>query len=240
MAIITNFSSRPEEIAIRRAIVITSRVHPGESNASFIVEGILEFLVSEDEVAKYLRNNFVFKIIPMLNPDGVIVGNYRTSLSGLDLNRQWIAPSMKQCPENCSTKMMMRKTLESRDILFYCDIHGHSRSKNLFMYGCSNQRADRLKERIFPLLFHKNTDFFYFDYCSFIIQKQKESTGRVVMWKEFQLINSFTLESSFCGPTRGLYKDCHFTIPIYKEMGKLFCITLRDYASNEQKVREAI
>jgi murein tripeptide amidase MpaA len=87
MAIITNFSSRPEEIAIRRAIVITSRVHPGESNASFIVEGILQFLVSDEEVAKYLRNNFVFKIIPMLNPDGVIVGNNRTSLSGLDLNR---------------------------------------------------------------------------------------------------------------------------------------------------------
>jgi len=60
------------------------------------------------------------------------------------------------------------------------------------------------------------------------------------MWKEFQLINSFTLESSFCGSTRGLYKDCHFTIPIYREMGKQFCITLRDYASNEQKVREAI
>ena len=62
----------------------------------------------------------------------------------------------------------------------------------------------------------------------------------MVMWKEFQLINSFTLETSFLGPTRGLYKDCHFTIPILKEMGKLFCITLRDYASNEQKVREAI
>ena len=147
---------------------------------------------------------------------------------------------MKQCPENCSTKMMMRKTLESRDILFYCDIHGHSRSKNLFMYGCSNQRADRLKERIFPLLYHKNSEFFNFDYCNFSIQKQKESTGRVVMWKEFQLINSFTLESSFLGPTRGLYKDCHFTIPILREMGKIFCITLRDYASNEQKVREAI
>jgi murein tripeptide amidase MpaA len=87
MAIITNFSSRPEEIAVRRAIVITSRVHPGESNASFIVEGILNYLVSDDDDARYLRNNFVFKIIPMLNPDGVIIGNYRTSLSGLDLNR---------------------------------------------------------------------------------------------------------------------------------------------------------
>ena len=80
---------------MRRAIVITARVHPGESNASFIVEGILQFLVSDDEDAKYLRNNFVFKIIPMLNPDGVIIGNNRTSLSGYDLNRQWIAPSMK-------------------------------------------------------------------------------------------------------------------------------------------------
>jgi murein tripeptide amidase MpaA len=153
MAIITNFNTRAEEIAVRRAIIITGRVHPGETNASFIVEGMLLFLVSDDEVAKYLRNNFVFKIIPMLNPDGVTVGNYRTSLSGLDLNRQWIAPGMKLCPENYATKMMMRKTLESRDILFYCDVHGHSRSKNLFMYGCSNQRADRLKERIFPLLF---------------------------------------------------------------------------------------
>jgi len=35
----------------------------------------------------------------MLNPDGVIVGNYRSSLSGLDLNRQWILPSTKLAPE---------------------------------------------------------------------------------------------------------------------------------------------
>lgn len=89
MVIITNFLSRPEEIALRRAVILTSRVHPGESNASFLMHGTLEYLVSEDEGARYLRDNFVFKVIPMLNPDGVIVGNYRCSLSGLDLNRQW-------------------------------------------------------------------------------------------------------------------------------------------------------
>jgi len=154
MVIVTNFSSRAEDIAVRRAIIITSRVHPGESNASFIMHGILTFLVSDEVGAKYLRNNFVFKIIPMLNPDGVIVGNYRCSLSQQDLNRQWICPSSKNQPENYSCKQMMRKTLESRDILFYCDIHGHSRCKNLFMYGCANLRADRLKERIFPYLFN--------------------------------------------------------------------------------------
>lgn len=60
------------------------------------------------------------------------------------------------------------------------------------------------------------------------------------MWREFNLINSFTLETTFCGPTDGRYQDCHFTISILKEAGKLFCKTLLDYASNEPKVREAI
>lgn len=82
MVIITNFASRPEDIAIRKAIILTSRVHPGESNASYIMQGVLEFLVSEEEGARELRNQFVFKIVPMLNPDGVIVGNYRCSLLG--------------------------------------------------------------------------------------------------------------------------------------------------------------
>lgn len=87
MLIVTNFASIPEEIAVRKAIILTARVHPGESNASWMMQGVIEFLVSDDDKAQYLRDTYVFKIIPMLNPDGVIVGNYRCSLVGQDLNR---------------------------------------------------------------------------------------------------------------------------------------------------------
>jgi murein tripeptide amidase MpaA len=87
MLIVTNFSSIPEDIAVRKAIIITARVHPGESNASWMMKGCIDFLVSDDDKAQFLRNTYVFKIIPMLNPDGVIVGNYRCSLVGQDLNR---------------------------------------------------------------------------------------------------------------------------------------------------------
>jgi cytosolic carboxypeptidase protein 2/3 len=41
MVIITNFNSRPELIAQRRAVILSSRVHPGESNASYMMEGTL-------------------------------------------------------------------------------------------------------------------------------------------------------------------------------------------------------
>jgi len=37
MLIVTNFSSTPEEIAVRKAVVLTARVHPGESNASWMM-----------------------------------------------------------------------------------------------------------------------------------------------------------------------------------------------------------
>ena len=79
-------------------MVITARVHPGESNASWIMEGILKYLTSNTPSAKMLRKKFVFKIIPMLNPDGVINGNYRTSLAGVDLNRRWDNPDFELHP----------------------------------------------------------------------------------------------------------------------------------------------
>jgi murein tripeptide amidase MpaA len=51
------------------------------------VQGILEFLTSSAPQAAMLRSSFVFKCVPMLNPDGVVNGNYRCSLAGVDLNR---------------------------------------------------------------------------------------------------------------------------------------------------------
>ncbi len=47
-----------------------------------IAKGLLVFLLGNSEEARYLRKKVVFKVIPMLNPDGVILGNYRTSFSG--------------------------------------------------------------------------------------------------------------------------------------------------------------
>jgi hypothetical protein len=47
-----------------------------------MMHGIIDFLTSDNPVAAALRRRFLFRIVPMLNPDGVINGNYRCSLSG--------------------------------------------------------------------------------------------------------------------------------------------------------------
>lgn len=73
-------------------VLITSRVHSGETPGSFVFKGIYDFLTSDHREAKYLRRFYTFILIPCMNPDGVICGNYRNSLAGFDLNRQWINP----------------------------------------------------------------------------------------------------------------------------------------------------
>ena len=60
-------------------------------------------------------------------------------------------------------------------------------------------------------MFHENYENFNFEDCAFIISKAKETCGRVVMYKEFGIIYSYTCESSFCGPTRGSLEGHHFT-----------------------------
>jgi murein tripeptide amidase MpaA len=66
----------------RKGIILMARIHPGESNSSFIMQGAINFLISDSQDAVLLRKKFIFKIIPMINVDGVISGNYRCSLSG--------------------------------------------------------------------------------------------------------------------------------------------------------------
>lgn len=122
-----NFGSYMKDHKHKKGIVITARVHPGESNSSFIAEGIVSFLLGNSKEAIFLRNNFVFKIIPMINPDGVIYGNYRCSLLGVDLNRRWNNPSKILHPTIYNTKQLLKMLDIERSVSFYCDIHGHSR-----------------------------------------------------------------------------------------------------------------
>jgi hypothetical protein len=187
----------------KKGIFITSRVHPGEPQASFMLDGLLKYLLSKD--AEELRKNFIIRIVPMLNPDGVIYGNYRCSLLGCDLNRKWEKPNRLLHPTIYHSKQLIRLMHQERRVTLYCDMHGHSRKQNAFFYGCcykNYEQEGRIKNaqlRIIPLLCCQRNNLFSLKDSRFNVEKCKESTGRVVIFKEFNIINSFTLECSFFG-----------------------------------------
>ncbi|XP_066567167.1 cytosolic carboxypeptidase 1 isoform X2 [Amia ocellicauda] len=225
----------------RPYIFLTARVHPGETNASWVMKGTLEFLMSSSPVAQSLRESYIFKIVPMLNPDGVINGNHRCSLSGEDLNRQWQNPSPDLHPTIYHTKSLLQYLAAvQRTPLVYCDYHGHSRKKNVFMYGCSiketvwqtnvsatsSELHEDLGYRTLPKILSQIAPAFCMSSCSFVVEKSKESTARVVVWREIGVQKSYTMESTLCGCDQGKYKSLQIGTKELEEMGAKFCVGL--------------
>ncbi|KAM9854713.1 cytosolic carboxypeptidase 2 [Aulostomus maculatus] len=215
----------------KKAVVVTARVHPGETNGSWMMEGFLDFLLGDSDDAQLLRETFVFKVVPMLNPDGVVVGNYRCSLAGRDLNRSYKTLLKDSFPCVWYTRKMVERLMAETDVVLYCDFHGHNRKNNVFMYGCNSRGGASLKldERVFPLMMSKNAgNKFSFKSCKFRVQKGKEGTGRIAMWR-LGIRNSYTMEATFGGSTLGDRKGTHFTTRDLKSLGFYFCDTLLDY-----------
>jgi hypothetical protein len=73
----------------KRVVWLQARQHAWEAGTSFVMEGALRFVVSDDPVAQRLRDETIFKFTPMVNPDSVALGKVRFNVNGWDPNRHW-------------------------------------------------------------------------------------------------------------------------------------------------------
>lgn len=191
--------------AHKKSVVFIGRVHPCEAPSSYIISGLVHFLLSNNEISEILRNTFTFIIIPMINPDGVKFGNSRCSLLGVDLNRRWSDPAQSLHPEVFYVKKMIKSVNEKNGVFLCCDIHSHAKKKNVFMYGCNSNKSEKnhkeinLKAKIVPTLLSQHNVHFSLKNSHFKMNRSKESTARIVMFKQLSIINSYTVETSFFG-----------------------------------------
>ncbi len=106
---------------IGKNIWVIARQHPGESMCEWFIEGMLDRLMDDsDPVSIKLLEQACFYVIPNMNIDGAIAGNLRANAAGMNLNREWAAPSLEKSPEvfHCLNKM----SEVGVDLLL--DIHG--------------------------------------------------------------------------------------------------------------------
>ena len=86
----------------------------------------------------------------------------------------------------------------------YLDLHGHSLETEAFFYGCADtttgsNHGRTFREQILPILTAEQTPLVRYDKCKFGVKPSKLSTARVAVYKEFNLIDCFTLEASTGG-----------------------------------------
>ncbi|XP_077929301.1 cytosolic carboxypeptidase 6 isoform X2 [Halichoerus grypus] len=227
-------SDNLREGAEQKVVFITGRVHPGETPSSFVCQGIIDFLISQHPIARVLREHLVFKIAPMLNPDGVYLGNYRCSLMGFDLNRHWLDPSPWAHPTLHGVKQLIIQMYNDpkTSLEFYIDIHAHSTMMNGFMYGNIFEDEERFqRQAIFPKLLCQNAEDFSYSSTSFNRDAVKAGTGRRFLGGLLDHTSyCYTLEVSFYSYiVGGTTAAVPYTEEAYMKLGRNVARTFLDY-----------
>jgi len=105
-------------VSNKRTVIICGRIHPGETNSSWVLHGMIDYLISKD--ASHLRDCLIFKIVPMINPDGVVAGNYRTSFIGKDLNRLYLEKEEEEIKYNVMDEILKPEITAMKQLIRGC------------------------------------------------------------------------------------------------------------------------
>ncbi len=116
----------------KKVIWMVARQHPGETMAEWWMEGLINrFVDDSDPVVRALLQKAVFYLVPNMNPDGSRRGHLRTNAAGINLNREWHAPSLDKSPE----VYRVLEKIESTGLDFGLDVHGDEALPYNFLAG---------------------------------------------------------------------------------------------------------
>ena len=121
----------------KKTIFLMAMQHAGEDAGSYYLEGLINFLLSNDEKASLARKHFVFKVIPMMNPDGVFNGTSRYNMEMEDLNNIWLTEEKMQPEVKGVQEWVGRWYKEGNEIHLFLDIHNHTQlhTYNVFLFA---------------------------------------------------------------------------------------------------------
>lgn len=112
-----------------KPVWLYARQHPGESMAEWWMEGALEWLATPAAAA--LLGKATLHIVPNMNPDGTRRGHLRTNAAGVNLNREWHAPTAERSPE----VLCVLNAMDETGCTFAMDVHGDEAIPANFIAG---------------------------------------------------------------------------------------------------------
>jgi hypothetical protein len=231
LTISNNLSVLNDGKSHKEFVIMTARVHPGETCGSWMMEGFLKFILGDGKEAIEMRDSFIFVIVPMLNPDGVIVGNYRCDITGNDLNRKYCDSDGHMFPNIHYLLRKIKSIMPKSPVLSFIDLHAHSKKKSVFIYGphFPLHNENYLKTRILPKLLSERTHMFRYYACKFRNEKSKQRAARIVVSSKFGIPISFTIEASFYAfldeerKTVEFTRD-HYELMVFVSLGTTHCV----------------
>ncbi len=110
-------------------VLLLGRQHPPELTGAFAMLPFLETIFADTALAKSFRDRFHITAVPLMNPDGVVHGNWRHNMNGVDLNRDW-GPFTQ--PETQAVKKIIDGIAGDKNSEMRLMLDFHSTNRNVF------------------------------------------------------------------------------------------------------------
>ena len=150
-----------------------------------------------------LRKNFVFVIVPMINPDGVARGHSRADPIGQNLNRLYKDPHPLKQPTCLALRNLLLSLQKTKRLALYVDMHSHNNKKGAFLFGNAMDGANQVQNLLYAKLTSLNSPYMDFPSCNFSEGNMfavgkggggKDGSSRVMLFTETGFTHSYTLE----------------------------------------------
>jgi hypothetical protein len=142
----------------KKVVWLMLRQHAWETGTSWVGEGALRFLVSEDPRAVRIRSETVFKIFPMADPDGVARGGVRFNQYGYDLNRNWDCAEPGRMPEISAQRKAILDWVDSgKRIDLFLAMHNTETGEYLSAAPADNPAFRAVRDRFHSALVEMTT-----------------------------------------------------------------------------------
>ncbi|TNJ30245.1 putative Carboxypeptidase [Giardia muris] len=104
-------------------------------------------LYKNELLRKFLLEKYLFKIIPMVNPDGVILGNSRVNVERIDMAHHWPLATNLNCPELFAIRELINEHVieQKYELKFIIDMHATTHQPNFFLH--TNESIDYMNLR---------------------------------------------------------------------------------------------
>jgi hypothetical protein len=180
---VTNFE-KPD--AAKKTVWLQARQHAWEAGTSYVMEGALRFITSDDPRARALRDQVVFQFTPMMDPDGAAGGKVRFNAHGYDVNRHWDEVDLRsksflgRIPEIWYVKKAIFAWVDAgRKIDLMVNMHNEESGEHLDTQ-VDDAAALEMMKRFFDGLQAKTS----FDPSQKLNVKDKPGNTTNVLWKE--------------------------------------------------------
>lgn len=132
--------------AQRPGIWLTARQHAWESGASWVAQGLTEWLLSDDPDARWLRGRAEVVIVPIMDVDNAATGNGGKEAAPRDHNRDW--DDAPVYPEVAAVQRALRALAKENRLSLYLDLHNPAPAdvRPFFFVGPAEVMTERGRE----------------------------------------------------------------------------------------------